>query len=710
MKKFGSTEYLLLNGRMVNSGPPYNYYFDTVFSISLPPNSLVTVEWGEIKTEARVLSSDGKNLILSFEKNLGDILTKAYLSHNPWELLDQLIQRLDEIKKEKKKRGRVRKLLQPDIEPKHPTSIIKSNVHELILRSKYNPVTFVWGPPGTGKTYTLARVAANKYFKAKKVLLLSHSNQSVNVLMKEITSFIVKKRKFKEGDILRFGTVTPEFELNFPPITSTTLIQAQDPELAKEKGAKTEERKQLKLELSESYSEKSSERLLKLEANLAKILEKVRQKELKLIKSAQIIGTTLSKAATDPSVYEADYDLVIIDEASMAYIPQIAFAASLAKHIIVCGDFKQLPPIASGRHELIDRWLKEDVFHLTGVADSINSGTLHAHLFLLNEQRRMHPEISAFTNRYIYSSLVGDYPGLKEVREKIAKQKPFPNTASLMLSTSGSGAYAFTERDSKSRVNIWHLVLSFQAMYEAYIDGVRSIGFITPYRAQASWMQELIEEMLPQEQGKDTIIAATVHRFQGSERDMVIFDSVDSHPFERPGMLLTGKNSERLINVAITRSRGKFIHVGDADFIQSKAYRDKTVRKLVDFQKNNQLSVLPHHIGKWVKQQHPNMQWMHAQKLDRLFYDVENATNSVCIYLPNNKELPVDWKQRLDNMRISVHLEKSKGVYPFPFVIIDQATLWLGVPFEAVHLAQPPHVCVRVQSRLLCRRLLESKE
>lgn len=51
---------------------------------------------------------------------------------------------------------------------KHPLTEKQSSVKELYSRSKFNPVTFVWGPPGTGKTYTLARTVANHYLQAKK--------------------------------------------------------------------------------------------------------------------------------------------------------------------------------------------------------------------------------------------------------------------------------------------------------------------------------------------------------------------------------------------------------------------------------------------------------------------------------------------------------------------------------------------------------------
>ena len=79
-----------------------------------------------------------------------------------------------------------------------------------------------------------------------------------------------------------------------------------------------------------------------------------------------MVGSTLAKGS-DPAIYGKEYDVVILDEASMAYVPQAAFAASLGKRVIICGDFKQLPPIASSRDLLVTKWLKEDIFHRAGV-------------------------------------------------------------------------------------------------------------------------------------------------------------------------------------------------------------------------------------------------------------------------------------------------------------------------------------------------------
>ena len=56
--------------------------------------------------------------------------------------------------------------------------------------------------------------------------------------------------------------------------------------------------------------------------------------EKEAVKKARFVATTVSKAVVDRVVRDCEFDVVIFDEASMAYIPQIVFAASLAKNIL----------------------------------------------------------------------------------------------------------------------------------------------------------------------------------------------------------------------------------------------------------------------------------------------------------------------------------------------------------------------------------------
>ncbi|WP_428908251.1 AAA domain-containing protein [Niallia sp. Krafla_26] len=720
LKKFGGNRFVVSNGRQLSTENPYPYYFDTSMPLGIPVGSTVKLEWGGMTTNGRVLSSEGNGIILGLDDSLGDLISEAFLFHDPWELLQQLIDRFDEMKKSKRKLARVKRLMNPTMETKHPVEKIKGNIHELVLRSKYNPVTFVWGPPGTGKTYTLARVAAHKYFKEKRVLVLSHSNQAVDVLITEITSFVKRKNRFKVGDILRYGAITGERLSNENGITTSQLIEKQDPLLADDRNKLFEERRLLKQDLARSFSTRDSKDLLDLESKIAKVLAKVRQKELQFLKEAYIVGTTLAKAAIDPAVFEQEFDLVILDEASMAYVPQAALAASLGKRLIICGDFKQLPPIASSRDPLVEKWMKEDIFHRTSVVDSLNPDRLHPHLFMLKEQRRMHPGISSFTNQYIYQNLVGDHESVRKSRNKIVDKAPFPGRASVLVDTSFSGMYCINDKRSNSRFNLWQLLLSFQLIHEAYSTGAMSIGYVTPYRAQANLMNILLEDIYKVEKMAGDIIAATVHKFQGSERDVMIFDTVDSEPQQRAGMLLTGKNSERLINVAITRTKGKFLHISNLEFIRQNIYRGKTLRQLVEHQVKHQQRITNQDVGSWIQHQHPDLQWIYARKLEPVFHDIEIARTSITISLPSAMTLSEEWNAALLNRRNGVKLtiiseerwsdlqatqwiEKN---FPYPFVIIDTQIIWLGLPLEGVRGIQPPYIAARLNSRMICEQML----
>jgi hypothetical protein len=711
LQKYGSNKYMINNGQLLSSENSFLYYFDSFQSINIPIGSQIRIEWGNRMVKGKIRSAEGKSVILSLDRNIGDMVSEVFLFHDPWELLDQLMVRLVDLKKSKIKRSRIKQLMFPSNQKKHPMDNIKSKVHELMLRSQYNPVTFVWGPPGTGKTYTLARVAAHKYFNGRKVLILAHSNQAVDVLLAEVSYYLQQKGKFKEGEIVRYGSQSND-QLFQHPVSTIQLIQTFHPELAEQKKRLVGEREAIKQDLTRSFSHRDSNYLLELEGKIAGILDKFRQKEVEYLKDARIIGVTLAKAASDENIYENNYDLVIVDEVSQAYIPQLAFAASLAKRIIICGDFKQLPPIASSKAPIVQEWLREDIFLKAGVTDTIKSGELHPQLLLLNEQRRMHPDISAFTNKHIYQSLITDHPSLLSSRQPIIERIPFQKRASVLLDVSFIGENCLKDRISHSRINLWQLLISLQVIYESIEGGAKSIGYVTPYRAQSELMANLLAEFFTLERNEVDIIAATVHRFQGSERDVMIFDTVDSFPMERPGMLLFGEESERLINVAITRTRGKFIHISDTHFLQSKIKSGKTIRQLLEFQNQNQQVIDFQKVGSWIKHQHPRLKWIHARNLMPISNDIQRARRSIILCMPKTEKLPSEWQHILTNRQnkvplifISPELNASIQVdrwvtkpFPFPFVLIDQRILWLGVPLEGANRIKPPYVAVRLES------------
>ncbi len=67
------------------------------------------------------------------------------------------------------------------------------------------------------------------------------------------------------------------------------------------------------------------------------------------------------------------------------------------------------------------------------------------------------------------------------------------------------------------------------------------------------------------------IRVGTVHRFQGLEAEVIIFDTVDSLPLKPPFRLTSGEwgsSAMRLVNVAITRAQQKLIIVANQEYIQ----------------------------------------------------------------------------------------------------------------------------------------------
>ncbi|HNO78104.1 MAG TPA: AAA domain-containing protein [Phycisphaerae bacterium] len=76
---------------------------------------------------------------------------------------------------------------------------------EAVRKSLASNATFVWGPPGTGKTTTLARIVEGHYFAGKSVLLVSSSNIAVDTALEKIADRLKSDEGFQSGSVIRFG-------------------------------------------------------------------------------------------------------------------------------------------------------------------------------------------------------------------------------------------------------------------------------------------------------------------------------------------------------------------------------------------------------------------------------------------------------------------------------------------------------------------------
>ncbi|MDQ0245465.1 KaiC/GvpD/RAD55 family RecA-like ATPase/DNA-directed RNA polymerase subunit RPC12/RpoP [Bacillus fengqiuensis] len=681
LKEHGGERHILRDGRLLVRGQDeFIYLFHLSSDLYLPDGAPVRFVFQGEEDKGEVVATEGEELMLKLSLYIGGVVEEIHIYSEPWELLESLVARLDEAAESKQKRARMKRLISGEAPVKHTEKHVENPLHEVILRSHYNAITYIWGPPGTGKTYTLARIVASHYRKGRKVLVLAHSNAAVDVLMLAFASYAEEKKLFKPGAVIRYGASRSEQIKAHSSLLSSKLVETENPHLAHKREFLEEERKRL------AYG--NAHQLARVDEQLQHVRSALAELEKELIERGKVVGVTLSKAATDRVIYEQEYDLIVVDEMSMAYVPQIAFAASLGKRTVVCGDFKQLPPIAMSEHAYVNQWLKEDLFHQAGIAERTEKGSEHPHLFMLTRQRRMHERIAAFTNQYIYEGKVSNHPSVR-TKQNIARHLPFPNEAAVLLNMEEIGAFALKDISTDSRFNLLSALLAVSYMIRAQKGGMTSIGYVTPYKAQARLVSSIVRELLP---GKG-ILAATVHKFQGSECDMMIFDLVDSFPQSRPGVLLTDKKGDRLVNVAMTRARGKLLVMADAEYMKGRVPKERAISKMMGhFLEQGNIYEPNEYLSQLIQDKH--LVWYKAIDIEQWKKDVKNVKKSIFVCVPHASQVSKDeWKLLneakgtltiLTKEPSSVPINRANVISsqnPLTFSIMDEKICWINQPY-----------------------------
>src|SRR5579884_169280 len=312
-----------------------------------------------------------------------------------------------------------------------------------------------------------------------------------------------------------------------------------------------------------------------LEGTLARLDQQVadlkREAERQAVERAKIIAATLTALYLNPVLLAQEWDVVLVDEASMAPPPAVKVAADCARHhLIIVGDPQQLAPICIFKDDLVYRWLGLDVFaHGHYTLEEAEQGTHHC--ILLRYQSRMHRDICDLVRGPVYQRRLKDRNPLAPRRA----YQPEPEHAVVLYDTGNvKRARAYHPDNGQSRYNQYHaeldLILAKQVLSSVPINEryAEYIGIVTPYTAQ----RECIKERM---QGKDLDIycrVGTVHAFQGMEFRVVIFDVVEAPdlriaPFLREGW---GSDAMRLLNVAVTRARDKLLIVAHLPHIRKQ--------------------------------------------------------------------------------------------------------------------------------------------
>ena len=317
------------------------------------------------------------------------------------------------------------------------------------------------------------------------------------------------------------------------------------------------------LRLKEQKMEKSEESIV-LKAENKEHREELKEHTEFLVKSSRLVFSTISNFILSTNLYESKFDNLIVDEASMMAMPSLlALGHKISKRLILVGDFQQLSPISTIKVDL----LRESVFEMSGV--NIKN-TDHPALTQLLNQRRSNEKIVDLINRTFYQGKL--IPAAKK-NEDIINSEPFRGKV-IALKMVSDGAVRYTKGGTRQNKVFADNVMSILDCLCKDKDANFTIGIITPYRGQVSLLKALKYERKYKETFDKRIKIGTVHTFQGSECDIIIFDMVDCFVQEngkpnKIGKLYAGNDGERLINVAVSRARHKLIIVCDPEYIKN---------------------------------------------------------------------------------------------------------------------------------------------
>ena len=235
------------------------------------------------------------------------------------------------------------------------------------------------------------------------------------------------------------------------------------------------------------------------------------------------------------------YDYIIIDEASQVDLATGALALSCAKRAVIVGDLKQLPDVVNQEQKYVTDQIFEQ-YRLPEAYRYSDHSLLRSiiDLFpniprvLLKEHYRCHPEIIGFCNHRFYND------------ELIILTKPKNERQPFVVYKTVAGNH---ERDHINYRQIDVITKEvFPKQKLSVLDG--TVGIVTPYRKQADELKRVFMHT--------TVKADTVDKFQGQEKSIMIFSTVDNEI----GRFVSDPNR---LNVAISRAIDQFIIVTDGN-------------------------------------------------------------------------------------------------------------------------------------------------
>ena len=239
-----------------------------------------------------------------------------------------------------------------------------------------------------------------------------------------------------------------------------------------------------------------------------------------------ILSTTYSIKGT--LNFEHTYDYLIVDEASQVDLATGVLAFASARNIVIVGDLQQLPNVLDSQNiqksgEIWGRYSLPETYHFSAhsLLSSATAAWPEVPTVLLREHYRCHPKIINFCNQKFYGGKL------------IVMTEDHEESDVLTMYRTAPGNHA------RGHLNQRQIdVIRQEVLPRLERQGYGNIGIITPYRDQVAAIQTQL--------GKELEVA-TVHKFQGREKDAIVLTSVDN-------VITDFVDDPRMLNVAVSRA------------------------------------------------------------------------------------------------------------------------------------------------------------
>lgn len=245
----------LSNGHKVGEqGNAHQYAFliDTVLNTpdGAPGNLIVP---GRTPMEVTIVSVEGLRLVISVETDLGKFVPMARLQTNLTLLLRKLVERIENNASASNPAASRMLGVAPVSGSPKKSAADTSNLKEMQRRALESAIgrdlTVIWGPPGTGKTYTIGTIAEHLYNSARTVLIVSHTNIAVDQAIKHVAKSMPEH--LEQGAVIRVGEVKDDvLKSDYPDVLLKKQVEHQSRELVKQREALASQRQDLADELS----------------------------------------------------------------------------------------------------------------------------------------------------------------------------------------------------------------------------------------------------------------------------------------------------------------------------------------------------------------------------------------------------------------------------------------------------------------------------